>query len=47
MRLFSYRWHPARSIRTLIIRANPMTLVTFELEDAAGGTKADHYRVGF
>ena len=37
-RLFSFRWHPYAIEPTSDYSKEPMTLVTFELQDAEGGT---------
>jgi len=47
MRLFSYRWHPCALDPNVDYSSEPMTLVTFELEDAAGGTKLTITESGF
>jgi uncharacterized protein YndB with AHSA1/START domain len=47
MRLFSYRWHPFAIQRGVDYSHEPMTLVVFELEAAAGGTKLTITESGF
>lgn len=47
MRLFSFRWHPYELEPGSDDTQAPMTLVTFELEDAAGGTLLTITESGF
>ena len=47
MRLFSYRWHPYAVDRSADYSHEPMTLVVFELEAVAGGTKLTITESGF
>lgn len=47
MRLFSYRWHPFAIDRSVDYSGEPMTLVTFELEPAEGGTLLTLTESGF
>ena len=42
---FSWRWHPAAPGED--VSAEPMTLVTFTLEDAEGGTRVTVTETGF
>lgn len=46
-RLFSYRWHPYAIDPKVDYSAEPMTLVEFRLEDAAGGTQLTVTESGF
>jgi uncharacterized protein YndB with AHSA1/START domain len=46
-RLISWRWHPAAVEQGVDYSAEPTTLVTFELEDAAGGTLLSVVESGF
>lgn len=46
-RLFSFRWHPYAIEPGVDYSAEPTTLVTFTLEDAAGGTKLTIVESGF
>lgn len=46
-RLFSYRWHPHAIEPGVEYDAEPTTLVTFELEDAAAGTLLTVTESGF
>jgi uncharacterized protein YndB with AHSA1/START domain len=46
-RLFSYRWHPYAIDPNVDYASEPTTLVTFELEDAPGGTKLTITESGF
>jgi len=46
-RLFSLRWHPFAVDPTVDYSAEPMTLVTFELEEAGQGTKLTVTESGF
>jgi hypothetical protein len=39
MRLFAFRWHPLANASGVAYPAEPTTLVTFELEEVAGGTR--------
>ena len=45
--LFSYRWHPYAIDANVDYSAEPSTLVTFTLEDAAGGTRLTIVESGF
>jgi uncharacterized protein YndB with AHSA1/START domain len=45
--LFSFRWHPYAIDPDADYSAEPTTLVTFRLEDAAGGTKVTIVESGF
>jgi uncharacterized protein YndB with AHSA1/START domain len=47
MRLFSFRWHPFAIDPGVDYSREPSTLVTFELEEAAGGTKLTITETGF
>lgn len=47
MGLFSYRWHPFAVDPATDYSKEPMTLVTFELEPADGGTKVRVIESGF
>jgi uncharacterized protein YndB with AHSA1/START domain len=47
MRLFSFRWHPYAVEPGVDYGKEPMTLVTFELEEAAGGTQLTIMESGF
>jgi uncharacterized protein YndB with AHSA1/START domain len=47
MRLFSFRWHPSAVDRDRDHSQEPTTLVTFELEDAEGGTMLTITESGF
>jgi uncharacterized protein YndB with AHSA1/START domain len=47
MRLFSFRWHPYEPEPGSDPAEEPMTLVTFELEDAADGTMLTITESGF
>jgi uncharacterized protein YndB with AHSA1/START domain len=47
MRIFSYRWHPFAIERDVDYSKEPMTLVTFILEPADGGTKLTIVETGF
>src|SRR5690606_37270165 len=47
MVLFSFRWHPYELEPGSDEAETPMTLVTFELEDAAGGTLLTVTESGF
>ncbi|HEY1429557.1 MAG TPA: SRPBCC family protein [Candidatus Tumulicola sp.] len=47
MRLFSYRWHPFAIDASVDYSNEPMTLVTFELEPAEGGTLLTVRESGF
>jgi uncharacterized protein YndB with AHSA1/START domain len=44
---FSWRWHPASVITDEDLASEPMTLVVFRLEDAAGGTLVTVTESGF
>ena len=44
---FAFRWHPAAVERGVDYSAEPMTLVTFELEDAADGILLTVIESGF
>jgi hypothetical protein len=46
-RLLSWRWHPAPVEKGVDYSAEPTTLVTFELQDAAGGTLLSVVESGF
>ncbi len=46
-RLLSYRWHPYAVDPAVDYSGEPMTLVTFELEDAPGGTLLRLIESGF
>jgi uncharacterized protein YndB with AHSA1/START domain len=46
-RLFSYRWHPYACDRSVDYTAEPMTLVTFVLEEATDGVKLTITESGF
>ena len=46
-RLFSFRWHPYAIDPTVDYSQEPMTLVSFTLEDAAGGTTLSIVESGF
>lgn len=46
-RLFSYRWHPFAVDPAVDYSPEPMTLVTFELSDADGGTLLKLTESGF
>lgn len=47
MRLFSFRWHPYAVEAGVDYSREPMTLVVFELEQAAGGTRLTITESGF
>jgi uncharacterized protein YndB with AHSA1/START domain len=47
MNLFSFRWHPFAVEPGVDYSGEPTTLVTFELEDAAGGTRLKITESGF
>jgi len=47
MRLFSFRWHPYAVEPGGDYTKEPMTLVTFQLEEAAGGTMLTITESGF
>jgi uncharacterized protein YndB with AHSA1/START domain len=47
MRLFSYRWHPFAIDTSVDYSKESMTLVTFELETAEGGTMLTLTESGF
>jgi uncharacterized protein YndB with AHSA1/START domain len=47
MRLFSFRWHPFAVDPGIDYSSEPATLVTFELEDAPGGTNLTIIESGF
>jgi uncharacterized protein YndB with AHSA1/START domain len=47
MDLFAFRWHPFAIDPAVDYSAEPMTLVTFELGDAAGGTSLRITESGF
>jgi uncharacterized protein YndB with AHSA1/START domain len=47
MRLFSFRWHPFAVDPGVDYSSEPATLVTFELEEAPGGTKLTITESGF
>jgi len=44
---FSWRWHPGAKEPGEDVAAEPMTLVTFTLEDAEGGTRVTVTETGF
>lgn len=46
-KLMAWRWHPAAVERGVDYSSEPTTLVTFELEDAAGGTLLTVVESGF
>jgi uncharacterized protein YndB with AHSA1/START domain/uncharacterized damage-inducible protein DinB len=46
-RLFSFRWHPYAIDASVDYSAEPTTLVSFTLEDAAGGTRLTIVESGF
>ena len=46
-RLFSFRWHPHAIERGVDYSAEPTTLVTFELEEVAGGIMLTLTESGF
>lgn len=46
-RFFSYRWHPHAIDPKVDYSTEPMTLVEFTLEDAAGGTRLTIVESGF
>ena len=45
--LFSWRWHPGMPVPGEDLSTEPMTLVEFRLEDAAGGTRVTVIETGF
>jgi len=47
MRLFSFHWHPHGVDPTIDYSKEPATLVTFELEEVAGGTRLTITESGF
>jgi uncharacterized protein YndB with AHSA1/START domain len=47
MRLFSFRWHPFAIDPKVDYSSEPTTLVAFQLEEAAGGTKLVITESGF
>ena len=47
MSVFSYRWHPFAIDRNVDYSREPMTLVTFELSEAADGTMLRIVESGF
>lgn len=47
MRRFAFRWHPFAIERGVDYSAEPMTLVTFALEEVAGGTRLTITESGF
>lgn len=47
MRLFSFRWHPYAVDRTMDYSKEPTTLVAFELEETAEGTRLTVTESGF
>jgi uncharacterized protein YndB with AHSA1/START domain len=47
MRLFSFRWHPFAVDPAADYSAEPTTLITFELEAVAGGTRLTITESGF
>jgi uncharacterized protein YndB with AHSA1/START domain len=46
-RLFSWRWHPNAIDSNVDYSKEPMTLVTYHLEDATGGTRLTVVESGF
>jgi len=46
-RLMSWRWHPAAVEKDVDYSSEPTTLVTFELQDAEGGTLLSVVESGF
>jgi len=46
-RVFAWRWHPGAPVEGEDFSAEPMTLVTFELADDAGGTLLTVVESGF
>lgn len=46
-RTFSWRWHPGANLLNEDLLKEPMTLVTFQLEDAEGGTQVTVTETGF
>ena len=46
-RLFSFRWHPYAIEEGVDYAAEPTTLVTFTLEEVAGGTRLTIVESGF
>jgi uncharacterized protein YndB with AHSA1/START domain len=44
---FSWRWHPGAKVPGEDVSSEPMTLVTFTLEDAEGGTRVTVTETGF
>jgi len=46
-RTFSWRWHPGVNLLNEDLSEEPMTLVTFQLEDAEGGTLVTVTESGF
>lgn len=46
-RLFSYRWHPYAIDPAVDYSGEPTTLVSFELEEVAGGTRLKIVESGF
>jgi uncharacterized protein YndB with AHSA1/START domain len=46
-KLFSFRWHPYAVERNVDYSSEPMTLVTFELEEAKEGTRLRIVESGF
>jgi len=46
-RVFSFRWHPFAIEKGIDYSAEPMTLVVFELEDVAEGTRLSVTESGF
>jgi uncharacterized protein YndB with AHSA1/START domain len=47
MRLFSFRWHPSAVDPANDYSQEPMTLVTFELEEVSGGVRLTITESGF
>ena len=47
MRLFSFRWHPFAAKPAVDYEKEPTTLVSFELEEASGGTLLKITESGF
>lgn len=45
--LFSFKWHPGAVDKSVDYSKEPMTLVTFTLEDAQGGIKVTVVESGF
>lgn len=47
MQVFSFRWHPFAIDPSVDYSSEPATLVSFELEEVAGGTKLRITESGF